>query len=231
MRFGSLQTVRQGVSVVAKFARQSGIVLDEHMMRDIVWGDALLTSSAVGPVPIRPEEIVSAMRRGQIGPDDDGDMLATIHTLNALQQQQILERLERLGPKYVPAHFDEADEDALMARVDCWVHGFVTGIKMRAKAWKPMLTDELGNAILQPVLTFVQLQCGKSLVGDLLPGEIVEVRREALPCLGEAVFKTYVWWQQHADDAARHGGRLGKVGRNESCPCGSGQKYKRCCLN
>ena len=23
---------------------------------------------------------------------------------------------------------------------------------------------------------------------------------------------------------------MGKVGRNDSCPCGSGQKYKRCCL-
>ncbi|BCO09158.1 hypothetical protein GF1_15340 [Desulfolithobacter dissulfuricans] len=22
-----------------------------------------------------------------------------------------------------------------------------------------------------------------------------------------------------------------KVGRNESCPCGSGKKYKKCCLN
>ena len=22
-----------------------------------------------------------------------------------------------------------------------------------------------------------------------------------------------------------------KVGRNESCPCGSGKKYKKCCIN
>ncbi len=22
-----------------------------------------------------------------------------------------------------------------------------------------------------------------------------------------------------------------KIGRNEPCPCGSGQKYKKCCLN
>jgi uncharacterized protein YecA (UPF0149 family) len=22
-----------------------------------------------------------------------------------------------------------------------------------------------------------------------------------------------------------------KVGRNDSCPCGSGKKYKKCCLN
>ncbi len=24
--------------------------------------------------------------------------------------------------------------------------------------------------------------------------------------------------------------RRGKVGRNESCPCGSGKKFKKCCL-
>jgi uncharacterized protein YecA (UPF0149 family) len=24
--------------------------------------------------------------------------------------------------------------------------------------------------------------------------------------------------------------RTGKVGRNDPCPCGSGQKFKRCCL-
>ena len=24
---------------------------------------------------------------------------------------------------------------------------------------------------------------------------------------------------------------MGKIGRNDSCPCGSGKKYKKCCLN
>ena len=24
---------------------------------------------------------------------------------------------------------------------------------------------------------------------------------------------------------------MAKIGRNESCPCGSGTKYKKCCLN
>jgi len=27
----------------------------------------------------------------------------------------------------------------------------------------------------------------------------------------------------------RHRIHTGKIGRNESCPCGSGRKYKRCC--
>ena len=24
---------------------------------------------------------------------------------------------------------------------------------------------------------------------------------------------------------------MGKIGRNDTCPCGSGKKYKKCCLN
>ncbi|MFW1965071.1 SEC-C metal-binding domain-containing protein [Acinetobacter baumannii] len=24
---------------------------------------------------------------------------------------------------------------------------------------------------------------------------------------------------------------MSKIGRNEQCPCGSGKKYKKCCLN
>jgi len=26
-------------------------------------------------------------------------------------------------------------------------------------------------------------------------------------------------------------GKAAKVGRNDPCPCGSGKKYKKCCLN
>jgi hypothetical protein len=35
---------------------------------------------------------------------------------------------------------------------------------------------------------------------------------------------------QHCALAAAHGRRAGRVGRNEPCPCGSGKKYKKCCL-
>lgn len=37
--------------------------------------------------------------------------------------------------------------------------------------------------------------------------------------------------QRVAVPGARQGGDGAKVGRNEPCPCGSGRKYKKCCLN
>jgi hypothetical protein len=36
----------------------------------------------------------------------------------------------------------------------------------------------------------------------------------------------------HAQLSATHQGRTDpRVGRNQSCPCGSGRKFKICCLN
>jgi uncharacterized protein YecA (UPF0149 family) len=34
----------------------------------------------------------------------------------------------------------------------------------------------------------------------------------------------------HLMPLPRGGGKSRKVGRNDPCPCGSGKKYKKCCL-
>ncbi len=60
----------------------------------------------------------------------------------------------------------------------------------------------------------------EALLADLLRvGQAV--RAEALAVFGELADRG------RTDDGVRRG--PGKVGRNASCPCGSGQKYKRCC--
>ena len=33
------------------------------------------------------------------------------------------------------------------------------------------------------------------------------------------------------EDSRSNAGGGGKVGRNQPCPCGSGKKYKRCCID
>jgi SEC-C motif-containing protein len=44
------------------------------------------------------------------------------------------------------------------------------------------------------------------------------------------VFENGCWF--YVDGELLESGALlsGKIGRNESCPCGSGNKYKKCCL-
>jgi len=54
------------------------------------------------------------------------------------------------------------------------------------------------------------------------PGADVSVARDSL---GAAVAALYFCWQSKHQVV-----KAAKVGRNDSCPCGSGKKFKRCCL-
>ncbi len=44
------------------------------------------------------------------------------------------------------------------------------------------------------------------------------------------VFEDGQWFYLGGELLQRGGLRSGKTGRNEPCPCGSGKKYKKCCL-
>ena len=37
--------------------------------------------------------------------------------------------------------------------------------------------------------------------------------------------------EDEEDDIIPYTSKQNKIGRNEPCPCGSGKKYKKCCLN
>jgi len=40
-----------------------------------------------------------------------------------------------------------------------------------------------------------------------------------------------LWRRQHLRSQTPSGRAAGKIGRNDPCPCGSGRKYKKCCMN
>jgi serine-type anaerobic sulfatase-maturating enzyme len=40
-----------------------------------------------------------------------------------------------------------------------------------------------------------------------------------------------LWRRQHLQSQTPSGRAVAKIGRNDPCPCGSGRKYKKCCMN
>ena len=36
--------------------------------------------------------------------------------------------------------------------------------------------------------------------------------------------------EENKDESSVKSDRMVKIGRNDPCPCGSGKKYKRCCM-
>ena len=112
---------------------------------------------------------------------------------------------------------------------ELWIEGFYKALTLRPDAW---LAFGNGNAH-KALATFMRLhQIANTpraqltpmdidddlekLAPDLIPFSVEELHRERLAQAG-------------APPPANQ--NLKKVGRNDPCPCGSGKKFKKCCLN
>ena len=109
--------------------------------------------------------------------------------------------------------------------VDDWCEGFLRGLRL----WPALSVEDMTilEEYLMPIRLFATEEGWKAL-DDMAQDEIEEWQQK----IGAAVERQHGYFAKRAI-------RLGqpyvretpKVGRNDPCPCGSGKKYKRCCLH
>jgi len=107
-----------------------------------------------------------------------------------------------------------------------WCEGYILGWGLSAEEWLSP-----GNEPLKKLTFPILLLSGafkeeaESRGRKYLPDEeYAELQRECADTLAEAVAGIYRYWHSRSKPAPTR-----KVGRNESCPCGSGKKFKLCC--
>jgi len=64
--------------------------------------------------------------------------------------------------------------------------------------------------------------------GNIISPELMKLLQEA-PAESPAAAQQRMWKRMEIDPTPEQLSR-GRVNRNEPCPCGSGKKFKRCCL-
>jgi len=121
-----------------------------------------------------------------------------------------------------------------------WSHGFFLGHNWLVKSWDhytpESLSEELGSCLM--VLSFFS---NPKLAGAYYqeiakPTErSLESFAETLLGMFEGAMNSYAHLGRSiqlalADEAQQPHMREQRVGRNDPCPCGSGRKYKKCCL-
>ncbi len=139
-------------------------------------------------------------------------------SLNRLEADKIADYRPRfLSGNQKPTHDD----------LRSWVRGFWKAMSLDAATWTALAEDERTQIIIEPFVAFVD-------VGELQPDEIpaniddlLDQKAALIPRMILILRKLARLRQAKA--AASRRPRQTKVGRNDPCPCGSGQKYKRCC--
>ncbi len=110
-----------------------------------------------------------------------------------------------------------------------WCAGFAAGLDL----WEvPFFEDEESVRFIIPVLCF----SGSTEFEELFskhPAEIIEeYKRAALSSIPDRIvsFRRYNQFGPDDYETEEEDDPFLKVGRNDLCPCGSGKKYKKCCL-
>ncbi len=121
--------------------------------------------------------------------------------------------------------FGEAEIDGeTQILVDEWCSGYARAVSLTVEAW------EAGGStvadMLFPIFTF-GLPDGWDALARMGPDEEMRLMGEVAPAVRE--LHGY-WMRRRMPGGAGQAGDAPTVGRNALCPCGSGSKYKHCCL-
>ena len=136
------------------------------------------------------------------------------------------EVMQGMNDNIYEALFLERDvQEKTYTIVDEWCTGFLRGVNLWA-ALNPA-DDAVAEACLQPVRLFAT-DDGFATLESMSEAEIME-QQELIEPAARRLFQYFLARRRQAAPPFVREGK--KVGRNDPCPCGSGKKYKRCCLH
>lgn len=158
---------------------------------------------------------------------DSEEAFEDFMTLLMRHQNSIVDTLNGNPEDYAPLFTtNETEKNGEIWVAEEWCYGYLLG----ASLWQgPELPEEL-----QPYMGVIMLH-GHDDHAQMLAEMTLEAHQETIEDVVLAVISLFHYWKELQVPPIE--GRFvdvrdePKVGRNEPCPCGSGKKYKKCCLH
>jgi len=128
---------------------------------------------------------------------------------------------------YEPLVFVKKMNGKQVREVSHWCIGFHQGMQL----WEGLtLEDEkIVNPLLQPIIQFALTE-HNDFIKSLNLTQYDKLTRKIAPNVLK-IFKYFYQYRGTDDQIVSRASSTPKVGRNDPCPCGSGKKFKKCCLH
>lgn len=189
--------------------------------------DGLMTAAVSGPVTVPPSQWLPLIW-GDFEPVFENiEDYQYVMELFMRHMNNIAELLINQPDDFEPMFLYSNNKDEEYIIVDEWCEGYMRIVNLTAEHW------QLGDMHMQILLSPIRAFCtedGLRIIAECNRDEIHNLQQAIAPNVRE--IHAY-WLTQRADltvtTPITHSEP--KVGRNEPCPCGSGKKYKKCCLH
>lgn len=209
--------------------------LDDFLLSQAVGDDAMLLSELDGflaglivcPDMIMPSEWLPAVW-GEESPVFENERQAQAIFGTIMEHyNDIIRQLDR--GRYSPVYDVDNDDGILW---EAWIEGFWRAVFLRPEGWLELSTtdDEDVQAAVFSLSRLHEIAATPST--DLEPLEIDKELEELAPDLiphAVGILHRARRFQTEPVTPSAQQNRP-KVGRNDPCPCGSGKKFKNCCL-
>ena len=193
--------------------------------------DGYLHAIAIGPTALHPKQWLPKVwaMDTMLPPMKSMDQLNRVLSLIMRHFNSIISGFESDPREFIPYWETVTRRGREYIDAEMWAHGFVTGMQLSWDDWKPMLDTPEGQAWYRPIGLLGQDEfCPDQLELIKTPAK----RHKLANQISDAVMAIHAYWMPlriaiHERTVAK--AMQPKVGRNETCPCGSGKKFKKCC--
>ncbi len=198
---------------------------NDHSVLDVSELDGYFAALACAPHTIMP----SVWMPGLWGGEERSPSWENVKELQEFNQ------LIMTFYNHVMAGMNEGEHEAMFMMgkmdnrsymiVDEWCEGFLRGINL----WGPVSAADavVMEKALEPIRLFATERGFEHL--DKLNEDQVEQQQQAIEPAVRELFAHF--FERREEQGRPIVNAEAKVGRNDPCPCGSGKKYKKCCLH
>jgi len=210
--------------------------------------DGFLTALVICPELVKPSEYLKLITSGETE-DHDPVFESTTEAERffglLMRHWNVINDTLRRGEIYLPV-LDR--DDAGIAHGNDWANGFIKGTHLRYSVWGKVVNSETRGGPFVPIFALAHehdpdpsLRPYKEPISreqreELLAGMIAAVKRlydgfeeERKQWAATGFEEDRRHWTATAGVPGTFRSSAPKVGRNETCPCGSGKKFKKCC--
>jgi uncharacterized protein len=202
--------------------------VDEGVL-DISELDGFLTAIISGPRPVMPSEWLPVVW-GEFEPEwASAEESESIISLVLRHMNDIVNTLTEAPEEFEPIvlEVEVEEEDETVTSVEEWCLGYMKGVGLAADAWHS--AGEEVMEMLFPIVIFTTRE-GRNGLAELDAEELATLKRS----IPTAVRKLHAYWMARGGMATLQEPFTHtepRVGRNDPCICGSGKKFKKCCLH
>lgn len=198
---------------------------------DISSLDGFFTAIVSGPVMIPPSQWIAAVW-GDFEPEWQTEKeFEMVFAMLMRHMNSIAGHLINEPDSFEPLFIQREVERKTYTIVDDWCYGYMMGVELCMEQWH---LDSLDITTLLTPIQIFGTEEGWVKLDSLNEQETENIGKAITPNVREI----HAYWLARRESSPANGATQApirrdqpRVGRNDPCPCGSGKKYKKCCLH